>query len=125
MRLAVTGTRRNDDFRFVIAKLDELYGDRIGDVEVLISGNAIGVDRNCEVWAAKHGIPVERVKPDYKRYRDEPRFAPIARNWIIAETCDELVAFRPEDGSSRGAQSTIDRALKLGKKVTIVPTEVR
>jgi predicted Rossmann fold nucleotide-binding protein DprA/Smf involved in DNA uptake len=120
MILGITGTRLNDDWKLVYDTLEARFPKGEG-IDLLISGNAIGVDRNCEMWAKSRNIPVKIIKPDYKKYADNPKYAPIARNLIIAAECDILVAFPLEDGSSKGTQSTIDEAKRLGKTVYIVP----
>jgi predicted Rossmann fold nucleotide-binding protein DprA/Smf involved in DNA uptake len=121
MKLGVTGTRRHDDFYWICEQLDALFDPK--DVELLISGNAIGVDRNCEIWAKAHSIPVKLIKPDYEKHKENPKYAPIARNRDIASECDVLVAFLPTSGSN-GTQSTINYAKDLNKKVIIVPVNL-
>jgi hypothetical protein len=122
MKLGITGTCRNSNLIFVTKTLESLFPHGKG-IDLMISGNANGVDRNCEIWAESLDISVKRLKPDYKKYADRPKYAPIARNMEIVAECDELVAFPLRDGSSKGTQSTIDEAMRLGKKVHLFPVD--
>ena len=107
MKIAVIGSRG-------LARIDcDQIGARCGDI--IISGGARGVDSIAASWARRHGFAVIEHKPDYRRYG---KAAPHVRNSKIVEDADRVVAFW--DGKSRGTKSTIDKALKHGKRVDIV-----
>ena len=111
--LAVVGSRKFNDY----AKFMEIMNEHIDTTKVksIISGGAAGVDKMAESYAFDTGIPIKVVKPDYKKYADKPKFAPIARNRIIAETCDAMIAFYYDD--SNGTKDAMNHAIKCGKNV--------
>jgi predicted Rossmann fold nucleotide-binding protein DprA/Smf involved in DNA uptake len=107
MRLAIIGSRNCPEIN-ISSYLDSLP-------EAIISGGAKGADTYAREFAQEHGIEIIEFLPDYKRYG---RGAPIVRNKLIVENCDELIAFW--DGESKGTKFTIDYAMKIGKKVRII-----
>lgn len=84
-----------------------------------VHGGAGGFDTQVHIYAEAHGIPVEKIRPDYKRYRSIPKYAPLARDEVIVDTTDRLVACfdgRPVGGT----KYTVDYALRQGKPVEYV-----
>ena len=81
---------------------------------MLITGGAIGIDQIAEQWALENGIPTIIHIPDWNKYG---KSAGIIRNKLIADDCDQCLAFW--DGKSKGTKNTIDLCVKL-KKVTNV-----
>jgi predicted Rossmann fold nucleotide-binding protein DprA/Smf involved in DNA uptake len=110
MKLAIIGSRGFSDQRLMAAKLDPLLG-RVSEV---VSGGARGADSLGERWGKKNELPVKLFLPDHKQYRHPYHH----RNRLIAEYCDNLVAFW--DGRSTGTKYTIDYAKRIGKPVWVV-----
>lgn len=108
MKLAVIGGRTFRDHRLMTAKLSEIAPS------LIISGGAKGADQMSETWARRNGVETLIFLPDHKQYKH----AYHHRNRLVAEACDELVAFW--DGSSTGTKYTIDYAKRIGKPVTVV-----
>ena len=107
MHLAIIGSR--DCPAVDIGK----YLDEMPDA--IVSGGAKGADTCAREFAIKKGIKMIEFLPDYKRYG---RSAPLVRNRLIIDCCDEVLAFW--DGKSKGTKYTIDYAKKMGKPVRIV-----
>ena len=110
MKLAVIGSRNFMDSVLLDQKLSALKKE----IEVVISGGAMGADTLAETWANENGVPTSIFLPDYKRYA---KGAYRVRNEQIARECDTLIAFW--DGASKGTQYTIEFARKLNKKVIV------
>lgn len=110
-KIAVVGSRD-----FVNSDLIDLYISKLNKDVTIISGGARGVDLDAELAAQYHGLKTVIFYPDYKKYPGKR--APIERNKLIVNECDELVAFW--DGKSKGTKSAIDMALKQKKPVTII-----
>lgn len=108
VKLAVIGSRTFRDTR----KLSEVL-EKARPLKV-ISGGAKGADLLAETWARRNGVETQIFLPDHKRYKH----AYHHRNRLIAEACDELIAFW--DGHSTGTRYTIEYARRIGKPVTIV-----
>lgn len=85
-------------------------------VDEIISGGAMGIDTCAEQYADKKKMSKHIIRPRYDLYPG--RVAPLKRNDLIIEECDEVLAFW--DGQSRGTLRTIKKAEKLGKKVTVI-----
>lgn len=108
MKLAVIGSRGFRDFKLMDDRLKEF------NPSIVISGGAVGADKMSCIWARRNGVETQEFLPDHKKYRH----AYHHRNRLIAEACDELVAFW--DGKSSGTRYTIDYAKRIGKTVTVV-----
>ena len=91
----------------------EEYLDEMPDA--IVSGGAKGADTYAREFAIKKGIKIIEFLPDYAKYG---RAAPLVRNRLIIDCCDEVLAFW--DGKSKGTKYTIDYAKKMGKPVRIV-----
>ena len=111
--LAIVGSRKFDDYDFICEKINENIDMSI--IKSIISGGAIGVDKLAERFADDNGLPIKVLKPDYKKYKDRPKYAPIARNRIIAEECDVMIAFYYDD--SNGTKDAMTYAKSIGKEV--------
>ena len=109
MKIAVIGSRSVESIEF------DLIGARQGDI--IVSGGARGADTLAADEARRRGLEVVEFRPNYARYG---RAAPHVRNSEIVESCDRLVAFW--DGKSRGTASTIEKAKRLEKPVSVVQT---
>lgn len=84
-------------------------------VTEILSGGAKGIDRCAEDCARRLGLPLRVFRPDYGHYG---RGATHRRNRQLAEACDSLLALW--DGQSRGTQSTVAYARRLGRPVRVV-----
>lgn len=107
MKLAIVGSRS-------IKKLD-ISPYITPDVNLIISGGAIGVDTIAEQYADRVRMSKLIIRPQYNLMG---RRAPLARNEIIVKMCDKVLAFW--DGTSRGTKYTIDYARNLNKEVQVV-----
>ena len=93
----------------------EDIGKYVAGADEIISGGAKGVDACAAAYAEATGLHMTVFLPEYSRYG---RAAPIVRNQRIVEAADKIVAFW--DGSSKGTQSVIRYAEKLGKPCEVV-----
>lgn len=80
----------------------------------IITGGAKGIDTLAEQYARERGIPVRIFRPAYEVLG---KWATLARNDQIVNAADMVVAIW--DGTSRGTQYTVRRALKLNKPVKV------
>lgn len=112
MIIAIVGSREDLAWTRVKAQIGELV--RRGDVGMVVSGGALGVDRLGETMALAAGKKVHSIRPDWGKYG---RSAGFRRNVSIVEMADEVHAFW--DGKSRGTKHTIDIAKKMKKPVTV------
>jgi hypothetical protein len=83
---------------------------------LVISGGAIGADAMAEEWAIENAIEFQVFKPQHKDFpKSIRRFAaPHARNTLIAEHYDIILAFW--DGLSTGKKTTLIKQLLNQKK---------
>ena len=74
-----------------------------------------GVDLCAAEYAKKHKLKLTEFLPQYELYG---RAAPIVRNKNIVDYSDKVIIFW--NGSSRGTQSVIKYAKKIGKPLEVV-----
>lgn len=115
MKTIIAGSR-SITCPFVVAKCVEQSGFLITEV---VCGGARGVDRLGYEWAARNGIRVKSIIPDWD---GRGRGAGLARNQDMADYADALIAIW--DGESRGTKDMIDRANKKGLKIYIYQTNL-
>jgi hypothetical protein len=84
----------------------------------IVSGNARGVDRAGEEWAASVGLPIKRFPITQQDWRTYGKSAGPRRNEEMAKYADALLAFH--DGVSRGTLDMIDRMQARKKPVLVV-----
>lgn len=97
-----------------LAKILSLYPGAIW-----VHGGAKGFDTQVNDFAKGNGFTPIVIPPDYLRHKNQPKSAPIMRNYVIVDLCNALVACwdgRLEGGTYR----TIQYAEKAGKIVTYV-----
>ena len=111
MKFAVIGSRTITDEESIFQVLNSYKSE----ISVLITGGAIGIDQIAEKWALKNTIPTIIYLPDWDKYG---KSAGIIRNKLIADDCDQCLAFW--DGVSKGTKSTIDLCVKLKKYTNII-----
>lgn len=89
MKLAIIGSRSLKDI--------DLQNYIDFQVDEIVSGGALGIDKQAEKYAQENNIPTKVFMPDYRRYR---KGAPLIRNIQIIEYADKIIAFW--DGKSKG-----------------------
>lgn len=80
---------------------------------IVVSGGAKGVDELARVYAERYNLICIEVHPAWGTGKG----AGFARNSIIVELADEVVAFW--DGQSRGTMDTVTKARQAGKPVDL------
>ena len=83
----------------------------------VVSGGAVGVDKNAEQYARAYNIPT-RVFPVVDRNTGRWIKHPLERNTDIAKYADVVLAFW--DGQSKGTMDVVGKAEKFGKPVHVV-----
>ena len=117
-RVIVTGSRCFNDFGFLKQELDKLFNENeefVGKEIKIISGVALGTDALAIDYADKHKLTKILFPANWKRY---PLVAGFLRNEDMLSVATHLVAFW--DGKSKGTESSINQARRLGKHVEIV-----
>ena len=107
MKLLVAGSRSITDF--------DLSPYISNNVDVIISGGAMGIDTLAEQYADLHRISKYIIRPRYDLYG---RAAPLWRNEQMVDISDAVLIIW--DGYSRGTQYTIKYAKKINKPLTVV-----
>ena len=110
MKLAIIGTKKFTDFNFLSITLKKIF-----NIEMIISGGAIGTDTFAKQFAIQNEIEFLEFSPDYKKFGDKAKHI---RDKLIVEKCDELIAFW--DGECEGTKYTIDYAKQLKKSIKII-----
>lgn len=107
MRLAIVGSRDFTDE----AKAKEIMYDfcDIWYPEVILSGEARGVDTFAKEFAFTHGIDYEPYPADWK----QGRHAGFERNTLMAQVCDEALVFW--NWKSPGTRHMINELYKARK----------
>jgi predicted Rossmann fold nucleotide-binding protein DprA/Smf involved in DNA uptake len=116
MKVAIIGSRRRKDRDAVVAAVQALQPGTI-----VVSGGCEGPDEWAADAARHAGLAVVEHLPDTAgcRRRFEFTKAYYARNQLVANDCDRVVAFVAPDRKG-GTEDTIKRALKAGKPVEIL-----
>lgn len=109
MIAAVVGSRTFTNYQMMITVLLNK------GIKKIVSGGARGADKLAERFANEHGIPIEIIKPDWKK---NGKAAGLIRNKDIVNKADVVFAFW--DGQSKGTKHSIDLARKAGKVVEII-----
>ena len=81
----------------------------------VVSGGAVGVDKQAESWAIKNQIDRDIYIPSWNT---QGKKAGILRNKKIVENADFVLAFWDEE--SPGTESSLNYAKKIGKPCIIV-----
>ncbi|MDP8268598.1 MAG: SLOG family protein [Candidatus Tenebribacter davisii] len=110
MRLAVIGAKSFTDFNYLSKFLINIL-----NIEMIISGGAPGTDALARQFAVQNDIRYLEFSPDIKKFGDKAKHI---RDKLIAEKCDELIAFW--DGKCEGTKYTMELVESLGKPVTII-----
>ena len=107
MKLMIAGSRSITEF-----DLSEYIPK---DVDLIISGGAVGIDTLAEEYADQKRISKLILRPRYDLYG---RAAPIRRNEEMVDLADEVLVIW--DGKSKGSAATVSYAKKKNKKFTVV-----
>ncbi len=106
MKVIIAGSRSFNDYERLKHLCDSvLFCEE--SVEI-VSGGAKGADGLGIKYAKERGLPLKIFQPDYAKYKEKPKFAPIARNKEMAHYADALIVFW--DGKSKGTASMISLA---------------
>ena len=101
--LMITGSRSLKDERAkaaVYSALDKQHAHR--RITRLLSGNAAGVDKLAEAWAADRDVPVDRFYPEWDTYG---KAAGMRRTLDMIKACDGVIAVWDEStGTKRHRQ---------------------
>lgn len=113
MRVLVCGGRDFTDTLFVYSKLDSLH-DQIPfpGVDVLIEGNAKGVDRIAGYWARRRGIENQKFPADWKKHGRAA--GPIRNKEMLVKGKPDLVVAFP---GGRGTANMIKIANLAGIEI--------
>jgi len=115
MRYAIVGSRDYNDLDYVLLYVSRIpLRDSNGDLNIIVSGGAKGVDSAAEAAGRKQGLGILVFKPNWDEYG---RAAGPIRNKKIIDNCDRLIAFW--DGKSPGTKNSIELAEKAGKPVEV------
>jgi len=107
MKVIIAGSRIITDFQLLSRCVAESgWTDQIIEV---VSGGARGVDKQGEMWARKHEIPIKRFPAMWDLYG---KAAGPIRNKEMAEYADALIALLY--GRSTGTANMIKTAGKVG-----------
>lgn len=105
-KVAVGGSRSIDSQEMVEAVLDQLLLE--GDI--ILSGNAPGVDRMGEEYARKRGLEVKIIPCEWDKHGFK---ATMMRNEVLLKSSDFVICFW--DGRSEGTRHMLDIAKRARK----------
>lgn len=111
--VAIVGYRKFTDWALFKNTMEEFIV-RYGIPTMVVSGGATGADAMAEKWAKGHAIPIQILRPDWKKYG---KAAGILRNTDIVAACTHVVAFPSQKG--KGTQDTIRKAIAARKAIMI------
>ncbi len=114
MKIAVVGSRNpaisyQEWEKLLISEIN------VGEISLIVSGGAKGVDTYAKFFAGRHHIPLMEFLPNYAVYG---RNATLRRNKQIVKEANRVMAFPSSD--SRGTLHAINEARKLSKPVTVI-----
>ena len=132
MKIGMVGSREYQNFRKIkdtIFSLKQKFGD---GVEIISGGQPKGADGYAKKFALEFDMKYVEFPPRHYQYNQHCILVQyhygkkyhitnfFDRNKQIAEYSDCIVAFIPNNYSSRGTLDTIEHAQKLKKKVVIL-----
>jgi len=117
IKLAIIGSRSlgnsKEAYNFVYNTLLKYF--KVSEIELIISGGAVGPDSLSEEIAKQLNIPTKIFEPDWKTYGKSAGFR---RNSDIIQAASHVLAIH--DKISKGTLNSIELARKLGKDTVIV-----
>tara|TARA_Y100000034_G_scaffold123740_1_gene170985 strand:- start:251 stop:652 length:402 start_codon:yes stop_codon:yes gene_type:complete len=132
MKVGIVGSRKFENrlkIKDFIFKLKEKYGE---DVVIVSGGCRSGADKYAKCYALELGVQYEEYPPFHE---NKSLYCPLpeklfnkpyhvsnffARNKLIAQNSDKIIAFIPEGHISNGTMSTVNYAKKMNKDTVIV-----
>jgi hypothetical protein len=125
MKVVIAGTRYKDpvnklpfdDYRLVVQSIQR----SCFNITEEITGEAIGVDKLGEQWAAVNDIPVTRMPVSPQEWNKYGKAAGPMRNRRMAEYCDAAIIIW--DGISPGTRNMIDEMIRVKKPYYIGMTK--
>lgn len=87
----------------------------------VIQGGAAGADSLALLAALTLALPYRTFKADWKKYGKAA--GPIRNQQMLDEKPDQVLAFRPSSGITKGTADMVGRATKAGIPVKIVTYE--
>ncbi len=119
MNVAIVGCRRFTDYDAIESYLIE-WEKKHGNIDLVISGGAEGVDTIAYEFAIKHNKKYIILKAEWNKYSKEKgkNRAGLIRNTDIVNQCDRIIAFPSE--YSVGTYDTINKGYAFKKIMTIV-----
>ena len=115
MKVIIAGSRSIRDVEEVRKAIDA--SGMKAQITQIVSGNALGVDRLGERWAAGSGIFVKMFQVSADEWRQRGKRAGIERNARMAEYADALIAVW--DGLSSGTKNMVWQMRRRGKPVFV------
>ena len=108
--VAVVGSRAVASCPALAARLAALHA--AGELGMMVSGGAAGVDAQAAAWARAHEVPLIEHRPDYVAHGAA---APLVRNGLVVAVADLVLVVW--DGASQGTLDAARKAARLGKRV--------
>jgi hypothetical protein len=115
MKLAVIGSRGLSVSVVDVLLELQAVGVQLSDIELIISGGAVGVDFVANELSDTLGVPLRVCVPDYTR---DGHRAPFIRSNDIIKNSDFVLAFW--DGESKGTAYTLKVAVNRGIPCKII-----
>jgi len=113
MKLAIVGYRKYTNWADFCTKLNGLF-KRIGDPEMIITGDAKGADEMARSYAENANIELKVFYADWNKYG---RVAGPKRNVFVVQECDKAVVFVSK--FSKGSYDVINKMNIIGKECII------
>jgi hypothetical protein len=115
MKMIIAGGR---SYKFTQKDIYQLeYICRVWEVTEIVSGGALGADREGEVFALNHKLPIKRFSADWDKHG---RAAGPLRNREMAEYADAVVLFPGNKGTESMYKEALHAAIRIfdwtGKK---------
>lgn len=115
-KIGIIGSRRRHN-QLSLNKCEEVFLSIYEKGDSIVSGHcSLGGDAFAEIIAKKYNIPIKLFPADWKKYGKSAGFI---RNVYIAEEADILIAIVAQDRKG-GTEDTINKALKLNKKIILI-----
>jgi len=132
MIVAIVGSRKYESMDRIEEEIKNLHSQHQNDLIIISGGASKGADKYAKEISLKLGIqyreynPAHTVKNKHSAMPDDFYGKPYRvsqyheRNELIAENCELMMAFIPSGIESKGTESAIKSAKKLGKKVIVI-----
>ena len=122
MRVLVSGDRNWTDRKYIEDVLSAFAA--MVPIEVLIEGEAGGVDVMARDWADSHYVQVAPYPAQWRTFGK--RAGPIRNQQMLDEgKPDIVIAFHPQIWDSKGTRDMMTRALRAGIPVHLYPGKNR